>query len=393
MADYNAPVIAPVDPIERQINELFDRMVYRLNQRRAALLNRYHELRDEKAARRSDRIKKFEELVGMKADTERRLQMNDLRELQERMIADIELKLAEVNTHQPETHIVFRNQSEPLEQLIAEQGEVLEEEVSIIPNYQAMREVVAVGKDFCYRVDTKRIPHQRISIFAERGDYLDSFTHQDLQLPYGIAIHEDNVYVTDTGVHAVFLFKMETSFPLIAKLGTRGSQIGEFNRPFNLAVSTNGDVYVTDYDNDRIQILNSSLQPIRNLTEQPIQNPRDIKLTADEVYVLCRDNPCILVLSHAGERLRSLVSRGIQGDVCDSDFFCIDAAKNIIISEYSFDGKVKIFNKEGILIHTIEIGRQGRWVIYPQGLAPTKDLNLVAVCLNSDYCLRIFSCL
>ncbi|KAI6660252.1 hypothetical protein LOD99_10422 [Oopsacas minuta] len=104
-------------------------MVYRLNQRRAALLYRYHELCDEKAARRLDRIKKFEELAGMEAETERRLQMNDLRELQERILADIKLELAEFNAHQPETHIVFRNQSEPLEQLIAELGEVLEEEV------------------------------------------------------------------------------------------------------------------------------------------------------------------------------------------------------------------------------------------------------------------------
>ncbi|KAI6656366.1 Tripartite motif-containing protein 2-like [Oopsacas minuta] len=413
MAGYNAPVIAPVDPIERQINELFDWMVYRLNQRRAALLNRYHELPVEKAARRSDRIKKFEELVGMKADTERRLQMNDLRELQERMIADIELKLAEVNTHQPETHIVFRNQSEPLEQLIAELGEVLEEEVPIIPNYQAMREVVAVRKkgrapgelDIPHAVaidyNTNRIfvtegalsildSHQRISIFTERGDYLNSFTHKDLLAPLGIAIHEDNVYVTDMKVHAVFLFKMETSFPLIAKLGTRGTQIGEFNYPHNLAVSTNGDVYVTDYHNHRIQILNSSLQPIRNLTKKPIQNPHDIKLTADEVYVLCQDNPRVLVLSHAGERLRSLVSMRITGHVFNSGFFCLDAAKNIIITDYS-PGNVKIFNKEGILIHTIEIERgQYRPEISPQGLALTKDLNLVVVCHNIDGFTNIF---
>ncbi|KAI6661282.1 Na-Ca exchanger/integrin-beta4 domain protein [Oopsacas minuta] len=406
-------------PIETKINDLVDRIVYRLNQRRAALLNRYHELRDEKAARRSARIKKFEELVGIKADTERRLQINELQELQERILADIELKLAEVNAHQPETHIVFRNQSEHLEQLIAELGEVLEEEVPIIHNYQAMREVVAVVKRgtahgelndpraVVIDYNTNRIfvtegvpslsgPQARISIFTDGGDYLDSFNHMDMHHPYGIAIHVDNVYVTDTRVHAVFLFKIETSYPLIAELGTRGSQIGQFNDPHNLAVSTNGDVYVTDYCNHRIQILNSSLQSIRNLTEQPIKYPRDIKLTADEVYVLCVDNPCILVLSHAGERLRSLVSMGRQRDVCDSHFFCIDSAKNIIISDYMF-GKVKIFNKEGTLIHTIEIGRQDERLTYPlglgQGLVLTKDLNLVLVYLHSDYCLRIFSCL
>ena len=73
--------------------------------------------------------------------------------------------------------------------------------------------------------------------------------------------------------------------------GNRGSQIGEFDCPFSLTVSTNGDVYVADYNNDRVQILNSSLQHLRTLTEQLIESPNAIKLTADEVYVLCNDTP------------------------------------------------------------------------------------------------------
>ena len=76
---------------------------------------------------------------------------------------------------------------------------------------------------------------------------------------------------------------MEPQFSLVTKRGTRGSQIGEFNEPRNLTVSTNGDVYVADSNNHRVQILNSSLQHLRNLTEQLIQKPRDIRLTADEV--------------------------------------------------------------------------------------------------------------
>ena len=148
--------------------------------------------------------------------------------------------------------------------------------------------------------------------------------------PYGLAIHGDYLYVTDTELHTIFQFKMEPQFSLVTKQGNRGSQIGEFNSPNNLTVSTNGDVYVADYCNNRVQILNSSLQHLRTLTEQLIVFPRDIKLTADEVYVLCGDNPCVLVFSHAGERLRSIVSRGYQMQVTDPHFFCLDAAENII---------------------------------------------------------------
>ena len=133
----------------------------------------------------------------------------------------------------------------------------------------------------------------------------------------------------DIEIHAIFQFKIETDFPLVAKQGTKGSQIGELVFPTNLDVSTHGDiVYVTDRNNNRVQILNSSLQHLHSLTEQPIKLPLDIKLTTDEVYVLCLDNPCVQVFSHAGERLRSLVSRGEQMQVSDPYFFCLDAEKD-----------------------------------------------------------------
>ena len=64
--------------------------------------------------------------------------MNDLREVHEQMLAVIEQKLAEVRAPQPDTCIVFRIESVPLEQQITDLGEVLEEEVPLVPNYILM---------------------------------------------------------------------------------------------------------------------------------------------------------------------------------------------------------------------------------------------------------------
>ena len=377
MAAYDAP-FPHVDPVEIEINEAFNQLIFCLNRRREAVLTAYRDLKQDIAARPLARAKKEEELIGLRAETDERLQMNLLNELRKQMLADIEQKLAEVRAPQPDTRIVFRSQSVPLEQLIADLGEVLEEEVPLVPNYLTMRPVVAVGKrgtapgDLYYpnavAVDSNnRIfvaegfaseSHARISVFSERGDFLTSFTPQDMRVPFGIAIHGDYLYVTDSELHAIFHFKMEPEFPLVTKHGSRGSQIGEFNYPRSLAVSTNGDVYVADCNNNRVQILNSSLQHLRILTRQRIVSPHDIKLTADEVYVLCRDNPCVLVFSHAGERLRSLVSRGNQMQVIGPLFFCLDAAENIIISDF-LAHRIQIFSKEGNLINTI--GEFGLW--------------------------------
>ena len=212
-------------------------------------------------------------------------------------------------------------------------------------------------------------------------------------VPWGLAIHGDNLYVSDIIAHSIFHFKTDTNFPLVAKVGTRGRIVGKFNQPHNLAVSNNGDVYVTDYNNNRVQIFSSSLLYPRNLTQQRIKHPCDIKLTADEVYVLCHDNPCLHVFSHAGEKLRSLISRGDQMQVYQPFFFCLDSAENIIISDYSSD-TIQIFTKEGNLITRIgEEGHQVGMLHGPTGMALTKELSLVVVSLNENFGLQIFSCL
>ena len=184
---------------------------------------------------------------------------------------------------------------------------------------------------------------------------------------------------------------MEPQFSLVTKQGNRGSQIGEFNCPHNLTVSTNGDVYVADCRNNRVQILNSSLQHLRSLTEQLIRLPHDIKLTADEVYVLCKDNPCVQVFSHAGERLRSLISSGYHMQVSHPFYFCLDAADNIIISDY-LAHRIQIFSKEGNLIKTVgEYGDQPGMLYRPTGLALTNELGLVIVSNNNNFTFQIFS--
>ena len=234
-------------------------------------------------------------------------------------------------------------------------------------------------------------PHARISVFSERGEYLDSFIPQDMIEPYGIAIHGTNMYLTDMRVEEIFQFKIETGFPFVAKQGTAGIHIGEFSNSRNLAVSTDGDIYVADCVNKRVIILNSYLVHIRNFTERPIEYPLDIKLTADEVYVLCIDSPCMHVFSHAGERLRSLVSSGELMQVTDPFFFCLDSAENIIFSSNSTHN-VKIFTKEGNLIETLgEEGYQAGMLHFPRGLALTRGLSLVVVSYNMNFALQIFS--
>ena len=394
------------DPIVGQINQFFDRVVACVDHRRRTLIAEVVDKRLEMGARVTHRAQKEAELMTVKGEVERKIKNNELRDLQERMLADIEEKLAEVRLPHPETHLVFQGECEQLEQLILNVGDVLEEEVAVIPRYQEMRKVVEVGKygknpgqlssPRCVAID-ENTNHiyvtecpARVSVFSESGEFLNTFTHEHMKHPRGIAIHLNNVYITDYGVHRVFQFKIESDMRLVARLGGEGSEDGKFNYPQQLTVSANGDVFVADYLNHRIQILDENLYHQRSIKHDSMKFPRDVKLTNNQMFVLTnRSSPCVHEFSIAGEKIRSFITRGQGMQVTDPCFFCLDALKNLIISD-GRDRSVKIFSPDGTLLHSIG-GFQDGGYYSPFGIALTKQLKIVVIALHDTFMLQIFS--
>ena len=403
--------IHPVDPVELEINQLFDRLIMCLQERRDTVLATYRDTRAQIAARHTERARKEQELIGLKTDTQTRLQMNELRDVQTRILAEIEQELRELMVPQPETHVVFRGNCGHLEQLIAGVGELVEEEMHIVPRYEEMRPIVAVGKKglapgelWCpsgvaIDEDTNRIyvvescvSFPSVSIFSETGGFIDTFAPQDMTAAFGIAMHQGNMYVTDYIAHAVFHLKIDENIRLVAKLGSQGSGMGQFQCPRGLSVSPNGDVFVADSNNHRIQIIDDSLHFQRSITHETMRHPRDVKLTPDEVYVLCPVSPCILVFSHAGEKTRSLVTRGMGRQIGSAHFFCLDRQQNLLISDCK-SCQVKVFSKEGTHLHSIgQPGHELGMLYSPTGIVLTKNVELVIVSGNDNYGLQIFSC-
>ena len=58
--------------------------------------------------------------------------------------------------------------------------------------------------------------------------------------------------VCDAVNHRIQVFDLSVEF--VAKFGTKGSGIGEFDRPVSVAVLSDGKIVVSDLGNGRIQI-------------------------------------------------------------------------------------------------------------------------------------------
>ena len=71
--------------------------------------------------------------------------------------------------------------------------------------------------------------------------------------PAGVAVDSSgNVYVSDFSNNRIQKFTGNGTF--ISKWGSSGSGEGQFNRPENVAVDSSGNVYVGDTGNNRIQV-------------------------------------------------------------------------------------------------------------------------------------------
>ena len=139
----------------------------------------------------------------------------------------------------------------------------------------------------------KRIEVQASAMWGNNGTTDGQFT-----TPRNVAVGpDDSIYVADTGNHRIQVFDKEGKF--ILKWGSQGTGQGQFNEPWGIAVAENGSVFVTDTWNHRIQMFSSIGQfqgefgGFANVQQGDPQaepgkfwGPRDIALDADgNVYV------------------------------------------------------------------------------------------------------------
>ena len=390
--------------IVEQINHFFDQVVQSANNRRLALIEEANARNTEIESRVSRRAQTEQTLMGVKTEIEHKIRNNELRELQEQMLAEIEEKLAKVRGAQGHgSSLVFRCDYGMLEQLFSDVSEIVEQQA---PKYRELKKELATGKcgnasgelldpsgiaidESSGYIYVTECGSARVSVFSASAEFLHSFTHEHMAEPYGVAIRKDNVYVSDREAHGVFHFKIETDIRLVATLAGKGSSEGRFDSPHQLAVSDRGEVFVADSNNHRVPILDEFLEFKRSITHESMHFPRDVKLTNQEVYVLSSsDSPCIHVFSHAGQKTRSFItSHG--GQVTGAWFFCLDAQKNLFISDV-LSHSVKIFSCEGALVHKIEELRKESY--RPQGLALSKQHRLFLISQHDEFQLQAYSC-
>jgi phage tail-like protein len=144
--------------------------------------------------------------------------------------------------------------------------------------------------------------------------------------PRGILFHHGRraLLVADSGNHRVLLFNPDT-LQLLDVWGASepypGTEPGEFDRPWSLAADMDGNVYVVDFGNRRVQKFDRLGQVIESFSNSAAlaiggNSPTEVAVGGasgnDEVFVLAPASGMIFILDTNGQLLRTLQSDELQ---------------------------------------------------------------------------------
>jgi len=96
-----------------------------------------------------------------------------------------------------------------------------------------------------------------IIVCSADGIFLRSFGSVFIKGKHGLRIFNDKVWITDIDLHQVFECTLDGKLiRSFGKAGVAGDGVNEFNKPTDVAIAANGDIYITDgYGNSRIVCL------------------------------------------------------------------------------------------------------------------------------------------
>lgn len=198
---------------------------------------------------------------------------------------------------------------------------------------------------------------RRILIFDAKHHFVTSFNEgMSVSEPGGLAIDTENrqLYVVDTAQDQVLVFDADTH-KLIRKMGTAGkahrlTAPGDFGMPTNAAVDRDGNLYVTDTWNDRVEIFDADGVFIRAFGKNGdgagrFARPKGIAIDADgHIWVADAVQDRLQVFTKEGDFLMRIGGHGgLPGQFSALAGLAIDRKQNRMVTSEVYPGRVQMF--------------------------------------------------
>ena len=195
-----------------------------------------------------------------------------------------------------------------------------------------------------------------VAVISPKHQQDSSFGADVLVRPGGIAIDSTNrlLYVVDTGNDVVQVFDAD-SFKLLRHIGKPSnkhlaSEPGLFSLPTNVAVDKEGNVYVTDTLNNRVEIFDADGSFISTFGKNGdgpgyFERPKGIAVDVDgHIWVVDSMESRVQVFNNEGRLLIYFGELGgYPGQFQEPYGIAIDNKTNRVITSEQYQGRVQMF--------------------------------------------------
>jgi len=165
---------------------------------------------------------------------------------------------------------------------------------------------------------------------------------------------EGNVYVVDYGNHRVQKFDKNGQF--LTKWGTQGSAEGQFDGPGFIATNGQGEVFVSELGNSRVQKFDANGAFLARLQDLKIKGqsavPAGIAIDSrDNVYVVIQRTNHILTYSSSDNFIKKIdIAQDIDVDpIYQPAGIALDEQNDLYVADYH-GGTVRRLNNKGQLL-------------------------------------------
>ena len=170
----------------------------------------------------------------------------------------------------------------------------------------------------------------KLQKFTSRGELIQCTGEKgkkegEFDDPRGLTLYNNEVYVCDCDNHCIQIFDLDLNF--VRSICSRGEGRGEFNAPFDVKFDAAGNMYVAEWGNERVQVMDRSGQFIREFGEGKLKRPSGLHIADKYVYVSDWSGCCIVVYETSGQFVTSFGTCGQNEGEFDFPFCvasCVD---------------------------------------------------------------------
>jgi DNA-binding beta-propeller fold protein YncE len=201
----------------------------------------------------------------------------------------------------------------------------------------------------------------RVLVFKTSGEgekvthEVESVIEEGLRDPVGMAIDEENrfLYVVDTQQDQVIVYDADT-LKLLRRIGTGGKNHwlttpGDFAAPSNVAVDKEGNVYVTDTLNNRVEIFDADGKFISLFGKHGdgpgyFARPKGIAIDGDgHIWVVDQYQDRVQVFDREGQLLTYLGEHGnYPGQFASAVGIAIDKKNRVFVTD-QYPARLQMF--------------------------------------------------